>query len=349
MEVFVQVETWAPTGLWLPAGSVAEVELAEVVNGLHIQVGSHTDDLSRRNGPYRRWPSVVVVQDMNTKVTKLATPFGGIVYLATHLAPEQVEPVNLTATFRGFCRHPMANRDNPDAWTETKDFDVPWGEIVIGSLSFTLPAKAMREIGEFEPVFARYTTVLEQLWKFMGSGSERDYRVVFDVDLADEGPQIGYPLLYRVESIEGILRTIDRVSDDLFSLLSLLAIWTLRDCFDSTTEAAIAAIAASVICQSLFPAFDPLSLAGFSLPILFTELWEIHSHVDNTVISRTLATFQDPNYDVPDVPEDMWISFVKELSKHGKRNFTKLLERAKPIPLNVAVSLQGLPEYQPKN
>jgi hypothetical protein len=225
--------------------------------------------------------------------------------------------------------------------------DVPWGEIVIGPLSFTVPTKDMREIGNFGPLFAKYTTVLVQLASFMGA-STKDYRVVFDVDMIDDGPQILLPLLYHVSAIDPILKKLDAVSDDLFSLLSLLAVFTLRDCFDTTTEGAIAAIAASVICQALFPSFDPLSLAGFSLPILFTELWEIHTRIDNTVISKTLATFQDPDYEVADVPEDMWIAFVKELSRQGKTNFTKLLERAKPIPLNVAVSLQGLPEYKAK-
>jgi hypothetical protein len=132
MDLIVRVESWAPTGLWLPAGTVGEVELAEVVNGLHVQVGSHTDDLSRRNGPYRRWPSVILVQDLNGKITKLASPFGGIVYLANHLSPDVVEPARVRVTFRGFCRLPVANRDRPELWTETKDLDVPWGEIVIG-------------------------------------------------------------------------------------------------------------------------------------------------------------------------------------------------------------------------
>jgi hypothetical protein len=118
--------------------------------------------------------------------------------------------------------------------------------------------------------------------------------------------------------------------------------------FDTVTETAISAVAASVISQRLLPHFGDQELSGFSLPLMFHELWEIHTAVDSRLLPKTLKKFQNPEYEVPDCPEDMWIAFVRELSRTGIRNFIKLLERARPIPLNVAVSLQDLPPYDPK-
>jgi hypothetical protein len=257
------------------------------------------------------------------------------------------EPFTVNAKFRGFAKYPMADMENPELWKQTRDFDVPWGEIVIGPLIFTVPTSVMREIGDFSAIYHIYGFLITELSNFIGPVVDHSYRIVFDVDLPGDQPVFGYPLLFRIEAIDGILIHLNSVSDDLFSVFSLIAVLTLRDCFDLATETALGALAASVICKKLFPSFDPLALAGLSLPVLFNELWEIHTTLDPTVISRTLATFQDPDYEVADVPEDMWIAFVKVLSRNGKRNFTKLLERAKPIPLNVATSLQDLPVYDP--
>jgi hypothetical protein len=81
---------------------------------------------------------------------------------------------------------------------------------------------------------------------------------------------------------------------------------------------------------------------------MFNELWEIETNFPG-VISRTLEKFQSPDYPIAHVPEDMWIAFVRELCATGQRDFTKLLERTKPIPLNISLSLQGLPPYVPPN
>jgi hypothetical protein len=99
--------------------------------------------------------------------------------------------------------------------------------------------------------------------------------------------------------------------------------------------------------QKLFDGFDPNAFPGIQLPeTLFSELWEIHN-ADPKVIPATVARFQGADWPMSDVPDDMWISFVRELCKVGGRDFTKVLERAKPIPLNISQSLQGLPAFQP--
>ena len=120
-----------------------------------------------------------------------------------------------------------------------------------------------------------------------------------------------------------------------------------EECFDVTTETAIATVATAVIFQELYKEFDPFDFSGLQLPTLFQELWEIHTNYSADLIPQTLEKFQNPDYPVLDVPEDMWIAFVREMCRLGKRDFTKLLERSRPIPLNISISLQGLPPYQP--
>lgn len=342
----LQNETWISTGLWLPAGAVAQVECKEPMPDIHVQIGSQHESLLTKQGPWKRWPSTVSVFSLGEKVTQVVTAFGGIVYIAVNNMAEQ-EPRPINITFHNFCHHPMADMDDPSIWDKTKDIDVPWGELKAGQVIFTLPTPIMRKIDNFQTIYEKFKIIVDGITEYMSYVADRPYRFVFDVELPEDCPSCGYPLVFCVEDLEGILESFDAPSTQLFTAVTLMTIVSIReDCFDQITETAIATIATSVIFKKLFPDFDPLEFTGISLPTLFHELWEIHSRYDPTLIPKTLEKFQDPAYPVSDVPEDMWISFVREMCRIGKRDFTKLLERSRPIPLNISISLQGLPPYQ---
>ncbi|OHT04301.1 hypothetical protein TRFO_28176 [Tritrichomonas foetus] len=344
--IHLQNETWISTGLWLPAGVVGTVECESAMPDIHVQIGSHHESLLAKPGPWKRWPSTVQVYPLLEKVTPVVTAFGGIVYIAVNNSNEQ-DPRPLSIKFHQFCKHPMADCENPKIWEETKDIEVPWGELKAGSVIFTLPSDELRKIKDFNIINEKFQIIVDEISKYMSYTPDRPYRVVFDVELPDDCPSCGYPLVFRVDDIDGILNKFDKPSIQLFTAVTLMTIVSIReDVFDQVTETAIATIATSVVFKRLFPDFDPLEFAGISLPTLFHELWEIHSRFDQTLIPKTLEKFQDTEYPVLDVPEDMWIAFVREMCRIGKRDFTKLLERSRPIPLNISISLQGLPPYQ---
>ena len=342
----LQNETWISTGLWLPAGVIATVECESPMPDIHVQIGSQHESLLAKPGPWKRWPSTVSVFPLTEKETSVVTAFGGIVYIAVNNSNEQ-DPRPLTINFHGFCKHPMADCDDPKVWEETKDIDVPWGELKAGNVIFTLPSSELRNIDNFDLINEKFKIIVTEIINYMKFKLERPYRFVFDIELPDDCPSCGYPLVFSVDDIDGILRSFDQPTAQLFTAVTLMSIVSLReDVFDQVTETAIATIATSIVFQKLFPDFNPLEFAGISLPTLFHELWEIHSRFDPELIPKTLQKFQDPSYQLLDAPEDMWIAFVRETCRIGKRDFTKLLERSRPIPLNISISLQGLPPYQ---
>ncbi|OHS96562.1 hypothetical protein TRFO_37270 [Tritrichomonas foetus] len=346
LTINLQNETWISTGLWLPAGMVANVECSEAMPDVHVQIGSHHESLLTKPGPWKRWPSTVSVYPLTEKSTSVVTAFGGIVYIAVNIMAEQ-EPCEISMNFKGFCKHPQFNVNSPEIWEETKDIDVPWGELVTESVIFTLPTSDLRRINNFDKINQVFKIIVDGIANYMSFNPERPYRVVFDIELPEDCPSCGYPLVFTVEEIPGILESFEKPSPQLFTVVTLMTIVSLReDCFDQITETAIATVATSVIFQELYPGYDPLEFGGISLPTLFHELWEIHSRFDSNLIPQTLQKFQDAEYQVSDVPEDMWIAFVREMCRIGKRDFTKLLERSRPIPLNISISLQGLPPYQ---
>ncbi|OHT12600.1 hypothetical protein TRFO_03624 [Tritrichomonas foetus] len=340
-------DTWVSTGLWLPASLPAFVETPDLMPDVHVQIGSQHDSLLTKQGPWKRWPSVVSVFPLEQATVKVGTPFGGIVYVTSN-PPEPTEPQEVSLTFKGFCKHPRAVVTDPSIWEETKDIDVPWGELDIGNVIFTVPSDKLRGIPDFGKVKSVFEVIVSGISNYMSHTIERPYRFVFDVEIAEDGwPGYGYPLIFHVDDIDGILFNLDGPTPELFKAVSLMTIVSIReDCFDNTTETAIASVATAVIFQELFSQFDPFKFNGITLPTLFHELWEIHSHCNSDLIPQTLAKFQNPEYPVSEVPEDMWIAFVREMCRIGKRDFTKLLERSRPIPLNISISLQGLPPYQ---
>lgn len=78
------------------------------------------------------------------------------------------------------------------------------------------------------------------------------------------------------------------------------------------------------------------------MPVLFEELWLINLKVNNKVIPNIIAKSQNSDSPVYDVPEDRWIAFVRDLCFTIQLNFLPVLEKLRPIPLNLATTLNTL-------
>lgn len=341
-------ESWTSTGLWLPPGIEATVHCSEDVKALCIRIGSHHRSLLTRTGPWHRWPSVVSLYQVEKEETEVGSAFGGIVYAAAS-SFEPIDPFTVTLTFKNFCKYPRYVQDSPEIWAETKDIDVPWGEIETEGVIFTLPSERMRQIEDFDRVVHVYGTVTKFVSDYLSYKVAKPHRIVFDVDLDGEEIEEDYPLVLRIEEIDDVLVNINDLNAKFIQVITLITLMSFREnCFDVATEKALASVVVALILQELFPGFDPLTSSQWNPPLLFKEFWEIHSQVDPELIPKTLATFQDPNYPIVEqFPEDLWIAFVRQMCRVGKCNFTELLEKSRPIPLNISLSLQGLPPYKP--
>lgn len=339
-------EMWVSTGLYLPAGTIGEIEIAEPMSDVHIHIGCHHESLVPKTPPWKRWPLTVCVFPLVDNVTRVVSPFGGIVYVAMNI--ETDEPVKIHIKFQNFCRHPVADYRNPNMWESTKSIDVPWGEIVAENIIITLPTKKMHEIGDFSGIFDIFSKITRELSENLSYPITRPYRFVFDIELPDEEPSYGYPLVFLEDDIDGIINSTSHPSLKLFNAVTLLGIVSIReDCFDKNMEKTLASITTSNIFRKIWPNFDPIQLEGFQEPTLFSEFWLINTQCSNTILKDTLKVFQSPDFVTPEVPEDMWTIFVKEMCKVGKKNFTGLLSQSKPIPINICLSLQSFPDFKP--
>lgn len=345
LEVRLHEESWISTGLWLPAGSLGEIiSDPEDKSIFSIQIGSHTESLLSRQGPWKRWPVVSKTYDIDPSgKTEIASPFGGIVYITIRELNEETDN-RVKLKFNGFVRHPRAVIRKPEIWESSKDYQVPWGEMCSKTVIFTLPSDEIRKITDIDKVLEHVDKVVTHVLEFMNASMNRPYRVVFDTQLPGDKTESEYPIVLDIKDLDDIINNYNKPTVAMFELIARVSLLSIREAyFDNLVETAISNLVACIIFNEFFPGFDPNIFKDYNFPPLFAELWVLHQHINQGLIKDLLALSQAPEAPYFDSDEDMWTQFVKDVSVIGKYNFTKLLERVRPIPLNLSKTLAELP------
>lgn len=333
---------WVTTGLYLPPGRVGVIRSPEPFPDLVIQVGSHTISLLPKEREWHRWPLITYGFYITDEAIEVGSQFGGIVYVTS----EDPEIEALELDFEGFCEYPRYVQSDPSIWTKTKDLKIPLGEIETNSIIFTLPSSYMYKLN-LAQITEKFELLHHAILTSLGSSFEHQARVVFDIDLPEDDSYCGYPISEKIDMIESLFNNINKDNLQLFNFLVKVATSDIREnSFDDVIETAFATYAVCRAFIEAFQKFDPYKLRGFKPPKLFDELWIIHNKGNKSWIPKALSKFQDPSYVLSNIPEDTWIAFVRELSRVGKHDFTNLLDKIYPIPLNMPDSLQNLPKFK---
>ncbi|OHT13288.1 hypothetical protein TRFO_16612 [Tritrichomonas foetus] len=376
MEIELLEESLISTGLWLLPGMIAEIDIDinDLPINLQLQVGAHTLSLLNKPGPWKRWPMPCSAFDILRPKTLFSSHFGGIIYLAVgklhhpeidhendnqihhEISHETNHEINhelgmkriIKLTFDKVCFYPLVSYLDKSTYEKTRKFDTQWGELVSKSIIFTLPTKYLQQIDDFDKTFAHIESFMTELVQYMEYELVRPYRIVFDVELIDDQPVPRYPIMLLESDINDILFVHDKPTPGLFRALMMLAMVSLRDdCFEINTEKALSAFVAAQIFKKKFSFFDPLDKPLVDYPILFKELWLIHMQINDKIIPEIIHKSQKPDCLTFEVPQDRWIQFVRDLCDSAKFNFASILDKARPIPLNVASVLESLKNPPP--
>jgi hypothetical protein len=338
-------DPWVSTGLWLPAGTAATVMCHGDFANLAIQVGCHSESLFEQKGPWRRWPLIVSVFPFESATVEIASPFGGIVYLTQAMAETVSEQLTATFTFRNFCPYPRWLRDDPSVWEETCKIDVPWGEVDLGVLIFTLPTRILVRELDFARLEEMYSKICESVARVLCYSITRAYRIVFDVELLPDDKWAGYPAMLSVDDIEPIIFGVDNPSAELFKAVAGLGRMSIReDCFEPEIEIAIAAAAAALTLQQIYGAFDPLMSLGSDITTLFAQLWEIETSFEG-LLTTVMARFQDLEFNIDGQTDNVWAIFVNDLCRAARRDFTAMLHVGHLEQVELDPELQGLAAF----
>lgn len=335
--------SWVTTGLYLPPGCIGVVKSPDIFPDISILIGSHSESLLMKEGPWKRWPLISFGFSLNDDSVEVGSQFGGIVYVSS----EDIDVEALELDFEGFSEYPRYCESNPEVWERTKNIKVPFGEIELHSLIFTLPTSYLLKL-DLHQISEKMSKMHQTIINFIGSSLVTPIRIVFDIEVASDQNSTGYPIVEKIDMIEPLFTNLNKPNIELFNLMIRIANSNIREnCFDPNTEKAFATVAACLAFREIFPDFTISKLPSFEKPKLFDELWKIHTKGNENWIPKALKKFMDPEYMLSNVPEDMWIAFVRELCMIGEHDFTNMLDKIYPIPLHASESKSDkFPKFQ---
>jgi hypothetical protein len=333
---------WISTGLWLQASESAKITMNKFVP-MKVQVGSHIVELTRREGPYKRWPLIVNEIAFKFESVVVDSPFGGLVYLVTD---EIEEDDSIEVTFEGFIECPRYVKGKPEIWEQTKDRNVPWGEMESDFLVFTLPRNIMLQITDFEKLFNIFEIATTVAAEFMCVDIVSPVRVVYDCEILSGSiyPKNYNPIYLHLTKATDLFDC-EKPSTRLFQLFTKIGMSLISsDNLDKLTKKTLSVIASADAFLKIWPNEDPFQYMN-KCSKLTQSLWEIHTNVSNEIIPQTIDQLRGVLPDEGGSPDDPWIAFVMLLSKNGGRNFTATLQKSRPIPLNATLSVRQLPAF----
>ncbi|WP_316819703.1 M60 family metallopeptidase [Pedobacter gandavensis] len=137
LRISVAPEPQFSTGFYAPAGELIKIMVPAGVNGLSVQVGGHTDNLTGQAN-LKRDPLIFSVQQLYPGANYVRNGYGGTIYIRAAFAIQQ--PVEFTIT--GAVKSPdfVLGKSNDAAWiAEVKASTVPWLELRSNRVIFLIP------------------------------------------------------------------------------------------------------------------------------------------------------------------------------------------------------------------
>ncbi len=190
------------TGLYAAPGEYIEVSIPESIKakGLKIQIGSHSDRLNQwvaGKEDWRRMPIIVKTEEVKPGTTRMASPFGGLIYISY---PPKGDDWEDQITIRHAIASPyfVLGKTTTDEWkTQLANNKAPWGELATGNVVLTLPDSVLQKVTDPEHVM--------KLWDLIIAGEMdlaqiplpfyRAQRFVIDEHIGGGFMHSGYPMM----------------------------------------------------------------------------------------------------------------------------------------------------------
>lgn len=157
--------TMYSTGLYAKAGEYVEIDVPKNanVNDLEVQIGAHSDRLNywvAGKEDWRRMPIITKKQQLVIGKNRLASPFGGLIYI-------NVKPKAESRKIDFKISHAVAaplfvlGKSTQSDWeNQLKNNKAPWGEMATENVILTLPDSVLQTIKNPEEVLKLWDLVV---------------------------------------------------------------------------------------------------------------------------------------------------------------------------------------------
>ncbi|XP_047550823.1 TRPM8 channel-associated factor 2-like isoform X1 [Lutra lutra] len=201
-------DAWVSTGLYLQRGESAKVSLSEAAAsaGLKVQVGCHTDDLTKAS-KLSRAPVVTHQCYLDRTKQSICSLWGGLLYV---IVPKgsKLGPVSVTIKRIVPAPYYKLGKTSLKAWKKCiQRSQVPWGELATDNIILTVPTANLRDLEDPEPVLRLWDEMMHAIAQLAG----RPFpfccpeRIVADVQISAGWMHSGYPIMCHLESVQELI------------------------------------------------------------------------------------------------------------------------------------------------
>ncbi|MFL0789854.1 MAG: M60 family metallopeptidase, partial [Prochlorococcus sp.] len=201
-------DIWRSTGIYAPAGEVISITLPEgaIGLGLSVQIGSHTDELWKKD-EWERFPEITRAWQLETNQTEAASSFGGLVYIRV---PEGLNLGEITVEIDGGVLAPryILGETSEPAWLDTiRHYPGPWAEFESDSLIITVPSADAINVDNPEDLMLLWEQVMDMSADLASieQARVRPERIVFDEQISGGALHSGYPVMGHTHHVDGII------------------------------------------------------------------------------------------------------------------------------------------------
>ena len=221
-----------PTGFYLSPGSIGQVTVPQEIvdaGGYSVLVGAHTvDHESRSADPARRLHRVSKTFSIVNKVTPIANPLGGGVYI---LVPHKSNLGQLDIQLSGVIKQPYFSLKESDnttdqQWQERRTAPGPWAVFETDKYMLNVPRSWIYAYDNATSLMQNWDKAMDGVSELLGYPLIRNHKVLYmqvDVYLEHGAFGIGYP---QINNIYNPLRGTNGNNN----------VWFLRDPTGSAVE-----------------------------------------------------------------------------------------------------------------
>jgi hypothetical protein len=199
LDVDLTEPRWHSTGLYAPPGEVVTVR-APTGKKLRVRIGAHTDRLWGKP-KWRRAPEVVTVVPLRDVETRVASAFGGLVYVEV----PSVGAGTAEVWIEGAVEAPyfVLGATDPARWrSEIRTRQAPWAELATSKVILTVPARVVRGLDDPTDLLRFWDEVMDACADLAGRprARRRPERYVTDEQISAGYMHAGYPIMTHLDA-----------------------------------------------------------------------------------------------------------------------------------------------------
>lgn len=204
--------TMYSTGLYAVPGQYVEIVIPKdlIDKNIEVQIGCHSDRLNywvAAKQDWRRMPIIVKKEKLTQQKTRVASPFGGLIYIS---APPKSDDWSEEIAINHAVASPLfqLGATTQQEWEDQlKNNKAPWGELASKDIIITIPDSVLQKVKDPEKVM--------KLWNLIIGGEMdlaqiphpfyRPQRMVVDEHIGGGFMHSGYPIMVHHSPVKHML------------------------------------------------------------------------------------------------------------------------------------------------